>query len=216
MPAPARLILASTSRYRRSLLERLGIEFSVESPGLEEVHVAGEPPPERALRLAVAKAQSVADHHPGAVVIGSDQVAAAGGEILDKPGHAAGARAQLAQLSGATALFHTACAVVGPAAGAHAPGAAAGAPVAGTPAAGTALRATHLDTTRVVFRALTSEEIERYVARERPFDCAGSFKSEALGVSLLERIESRDPTGLIGLPLIWLAATLRTLGYEIP
>lgn len=197
MPAPARLILASTSRYRRSLLERLGIEFSVESPGLEEVHVAGEPPPERALRLAVAKAQSVADHHPGAVVIGSDQVAAAGGEILDKPGHAAGARAQLARLSGATALFHTACAVVGP-------------------AAGTALRATHLDTTRVVFRALTSEEIERYVARERPFDCAGSFKSEALGVSLLERIESRDPTGLIGLPLIWLAATLRTLGYEIP
>lgn len=195
MTVPARLILASTSRYRRMLLERLSVEFSVEDPGLEETHAARESPSERAVRLAMAKAQAVAEHHPRAVVIGSDQVAAAGRSILEKPGDAARARAQLAELSGTTALFHTACAVVRP-----------------TPP----FSASHLDTTRVVFRRLTSEEIERYVDRERPFDCAGSFKVEALGIGLTERIESEDPTGLIGLPLIWLAATLRGLGYDVP
>ncbi len=177
------------------LLERLGVEFSVESPGVEESHAGREPPPDRAVRLATAKARAVAERHREAVVIGSDQVAAAGSSILDKPGDAAAARAQLAQLSGSTALFHTACAVV---------------------SMDRALSTTHLDTTRVVFRPLTSGEIERYVAREQPLDCAGSFKAEALGVSLLERIESKDPTGLIGLPLIWLAATLRSLGYVVP
>lgn len=177
------------------LLERLGVEFSVESPGVEESHADRELPPDRATRLAMAKARAVAERHREAVVIGSDQVAAAGSSILDKPGHAPGARAQLAQLSASTALFHTACAVICPS---------------------RALTATHLDTTRVVFRPLTSAEIERYVAREQPFDCAGGFKVEALGVSLLERIESEDPTGLIGLPLIWLAATLRTFGYDVP
>jgi septum formation protein len=190
-----RLILASTSPYRRMLLERLGLEFSVESPGVAESHAARESPPDRAVRLATVKARAVAERHRGAVVIGSDQVAAAGVTILDKPGHAAAARAQLAELSGSTALFHTACAVV---------------------SMDRALSATHLDTTRVVFRPLSPEEIERYVAREQPFDCAGSFKVEALGVSLLERIESEDPTALIGLPLIWLAATLRALGCVVP
>ncbi len=195
MTVPARLILASTSRYRRMLLERLGVDFSVEDPRLEEPHAALERPTDRALRLALSKAQAVATLHPQAIVIGSDQVAAAGDSILDKPGDARGARAQLAILSGGTALFHTACAVI---------------------RSENAFSATHLDTTRVVFRPLTGAEIERYVAREQPFDCAGSFKAEALGVSLLERIESEDPTGLIGLPLIWLAATLRGLGYEVP
>ncbi len=195
MTVPARLILASTSRYRRGLLERLGLEFSVEAPQLEETPAAGEPPPARAMRLALAKAQAVAQRHPQAVIIGSDQVAAVGDSILDKPGDAVRARAQLTRLSGATALFYTACAVL---------------------CFDKASRATHLDTTRVAFRPITSEEIERYVARERPFDCAGSFKAEALGVSLFERIESQDPTGLIGLPLIWLAAALRGLGYDVP
>ncbi len=195
MTVPLRLILASTSRYRRGLLERLGVEFSVEAPQLEETHAAGEPPPARAMRLALAKAQVVAQRHPQAVIIGSDQVAAVGDSILDKPGDAVRARAQLTRLSGATALFHTACAVL---------------------CFDKASRATHLDTTRVVFRPITPEEIERYVLRERPLDCAGSFKAEALGVSLLERIESQDPTGLIGLPLIWLAAALRALGYDVP
>ncbi len=199
MTIAQRLILASTSPYRRGLLERLGVEFSVEDPHLAETHASNEPPSARAMRLALAKAQVVAERCPQAVVIGSDQVAAAGDSILDKPGDAARARAQLTQLSGATALFHTACAVLRP-----------------EKASRATHPETHLDTTRVVFRSITAEEIERYVARERPFDCAGSFKAEALGVSLLERIESEDPTGLIGLPLIWLAATLRGLGYAVP
>jgi septum formation protein len=193
--SPATLILASTSPYRRALLERLGVGFSVERPGVEETRVEHEAPPERALRLASAKARAVAARHPRSVVIGSDQVAATGTTILDKPGHDAAAAEQLARLSGAAAQFHTACAVV---------------------RAEPAFRAHHLDSTRVTFRSLRPEEIERYIARERPLDCAGSFKAEGLGISLLERIEGEDPTGLIGLPLIWLAATLRGLGYQVP
>ncbi len=193
--SPAPLILASTSAYRRTLLGRLGLTFSVEAPGLEETPLKDEAPPARALRLAAAKARAVAARHPRAIVIGSDQVGAAGSTILDKPGHEAAAREQLARLSGAAAHFYTACAVV---------------------RAAPAFSATRLDTTGVAFRRLGSEEIERYVTRERPLDCAGSFKAEGLGISLLERIESEDPTGLIGLPLIWLAATLRQLGYEVP
>lgn len=190
-----RLILASTSPYRRQLLERLGLEFSVEAPGVEERHEAGESPAERAMRLAAAKAQAVGARHRDAVIIGSDQVACAGESVLDKPGDAAHARAQLSRLSGSSALFHTACTVL---------------------RASPAFSASHLDTTRAVFRPLSAAEIERYVDRERPFDCAGAFKSEALGVSLLERIESVDPNALIGLPLIWLAATLRQVGFEVP
>ena len=195
MASPAPLILASTSPHRRALLDRLGLRFSVERPEVEEPRIEHESPPARALRLAAAKAQAVAARHPRAIVIGSDQVAAAGSEILDKPGHEARARQQLARLSGAAAHFHTACAVV-----------------RAEPAFGTS----HLDTARVAFRTLRPDEIERYVARERPLDCAGSFKVEGLGISLIERIEEEDPTGLIGLPLVWLAATLRQLGYEVP
>jgi len=189
------LILASTSAYRRELLERLGLPFDALAPDVREDHGNAEPAADRALRLALEKAEAIAQRYPEAIVIGSDQVAAAGGQLLGKPGDAASARAQLAALSGRTARFYTACAVLGKSSG---------------------VRLAHVDTTVVVFRALTAEEIERYVARERVYDCAGGFKVEALGVVLLECIESQDPTALIGLPLIWLAGALRAVGYPLP
>ncbi|HEV2229866.1 MAG TPA: nucleoside triphosphate pyrophosphatase [Steroidobacteraceae bacterium] len=189
------LILASTSPYRRELLARLGREFEVVAPGIGEEHLRGESPADRALRLATAKAQAVSARHPQAVVVGSDQVAACGGEVLDKPGDAARCREQLARLSGHTAHFYTACVLLG---------------------ARPALHLAHVDTTTVVFRALSAGEIDRYVARERPFDCAGGFRAEGLGISLFDCIESQDPTGLIGLPLIWLAGALRAAGFQSP
>ncbi|HEX5462554.1 MAG TPA: nucleoside triphosphate pyrophosphatase [Steroidobacteraceae bacterium] len=189
------LILASTSVYRRSLLERLGIPFTALPPEMPEDALAGELPPDRALRLATAKAQAIASRRPEAVVIGSDQVAALGSKILDKPGDAARCRAQLTAASGSSARFHTACAVIAPRAG---------------------IRMVHIDTTTVFFRTLSGQEIERYVERERPFDCAGGFRAEGLGISLFESIESRDPTALIGLPLIWVACALRRAGFLLP
>jgi septum formation protein len=189
------LILASTSAYRRLLLERFGLPFETVRPEVAEPHIAGENPSERALRLAVAKAEAVAARHPGAVVIGSDQVAAAGQKVLDKPGDAATCRSQLASLSGTDARFYTGCAVIGPSG---------------------SVRLVHLDTTTVFFRSLTAKEIERYVEREKPFDCAGGFKVEALGITLFESVESKDPTALIGLPLIWLAGALRRAGFALP
>jgi 7-methyl-GTP pyrophosphatase len=189
------LILASTSRYRRLLLERLGIAFTALPPQTPEDPIAGELPTDRALRLAIAKAQAVASRRPDAVVIGSDQVAAVGSTILDKPGDAARCRAQLVAASGSSARFHTACAVIAQQAG---------------------IRLVHIDTTTVFFRSLSDEEIGRYVERERPFDCAGGFKAEGLGITLFESIESRDPTAIIGLPLIWLAGALRRCGYQLP
>ena len=195
MISPAPLVLASTSPYRRALLERLGLAFRVEAPGIDEAHRAQEPFAERALRLAHAKAEAIAARDPAAVVIGSDQVAESAGVILDKAGDAAAARAQLARLSGARAQFHTACAL-------H--------------CRGRGLHAVHLDTTSVVFRVLSAAEIDRYIEREQPYDCAGSFKAEGLGIVLFERIESVDPSALIGLPLIWLASALRATGYALP
>ena len=189
------LLLASTSPYRRELLARFQLPFEVEAPGVAEEHRTGESPAERALRLARAKARAVAGRHPGAVVIGSDQVAACGGEVLDKPGDAARTRLQLARLSGHEAVFHTACVVL---------------------RTGPALELAHVDTTTVVFRELSAAEIGRYVEAERPFDCAGGFKAEALGITLFERIDCRDPTALIGLPLIWLAGALRSAGCVLP
>jgi septum formation protein len=189
------LILASTSPYRRALLERLGISFSVEPPQTPEAALPDELPQDLALRLAIAKAQAVAALHPGALVIGSDQVGASGTTVLEKPGDIARCRGQLALASGSSARFHTACALIGERRG---------------------IRLVHLDTTTVTFRALSEEEIERYVARERPFDCAGGFRAEGLGISLFESIESRDPTALIGLPLIWLAGALRRAGLRVP
>ncbi|HEV7139230.1 MAG TPA: nucleoside triphosphate pyrophosphatase [Steroidobacteraceae bacterium] len=189
------LILASTSPYRRSLLERLGLAFTALPPQTPEDPVPGELPPDRALRLAVAKAQAIASRRPDAVVIGSDQVAAVDNRVLDKPGDAARCRAQLTAASGSSARFHTACAVIAPQAG---------------------IRMVHIDTTTVFFRSLTGQEIERYVERERPFDCAGGFRAEGLGISLFESMESRDPTAIIGLPLIWLACALRRAGFVLP
>jgi septum formation protein len=190
------LILASTSSYRRGLLARLGVPFETQSPGVAEDHRPDELPKDRALRLSIEKAQAVARRFPGAVVIGSDQVAAAGERILDKPGNAEVCQEQLTHLSGATALFYTGCAVLGP----------------GRPQ----VWGTHVDTTSVVFRNLSAEEIGRYIEKEQPFDCAGGFKVEALGITLFERVVSEDPTALIGLPLIWVATALRSAGYVLP
>jgi septum formation protein len=189
------LILASTSPYRRLLLERFGLPFETVRPRVGEEHIAGESPADRAMRLAVAKAEDVATRYPTSVVVGSDQVAASGHKVLDKPGNAANCRAQLATLSGTDARFYTGCAVIGPAG---------------------SVRLVHVDTTTVFFRSLSAKEIDRYVEREKPFDCAGGFKVEALGIALFESIESQDPTALIGLPLIWLASALRRAGYTVP
>ena len=189
------LVLASTSPYRRALLARLALPFDVVAPDVSEADVADEPAPLRAQRLALAKAQAVAHQYPEALILGSDQVAALDGRVLHKSGHAARCREQLTALSGKSATFHTACALIG---------------------AGARVNLTHLDVTTVVFRSLAGAEIERYIEREQPFDCAGSFKAESLGITLFERIDSRDPTALLGLPLIWVAQALRSCGYALP
>jgi septum formation protein len=189
------LILGSTSRYRYELLARLGLPFRTVAPRVLESHLPGEEPAERARRLALAKANAVAAGAPDAAVIGSDQVAVSGATVLDKPGDAARCREQLRALSGNEARFLTAVAVVCAARG---------------------FRAEFTDVTVVKFRALSGAEIERYVECDRPWDCAGGFRSEALGVTLFERIDSSDPTGLVGLPLIRLAAALRALGHALP
>ena len=195
MTSPSELILASTSSYRRSLLERLRIPFRTVSPDVDESHRSGESAADRSARLALAKAAAVAARHPDAAVIGSDQVALCEGEVLDKPGNALVAAGQLAKLAGRSASFHTAVAV--------------------QYRSGNRYDAfTHV--TEVRFRRLTRNEIDRYVAAEQPFDCAGSFRSEALGSALFEAVLSDDPTGLVGLPLIRLAASLRALGYALP
>lgn len=188
-----RLLLASTSRYRALLLERLGLPFGVQAPDVDEARLPREKPAARALRLAHAKAQAVAARHPDACVIGSDQVAVVGRRILDKPGSATRCREQLEAASGKRVVFYTAVAVVGPGSGAA---------------------QTVVDRTQVNFRTLTEREISRYVEIEQPFDCAGSFRSEGLGVALFESIETRDPTALVGLPLIWLAGALRAAGLD--
>jgi septum formation protein len=189
------LVLASTSAYRRELLARLGAPFRQQSPGADETPLADEPPAGLAARLAAAKARAVAALNPGAVVIGSDQVADCSGRILGKPGDIAHARSQLRASSGSKVIFHTALCLVD----------ARVAP---------AREFAAIDTTTVVFRDLDDEEIERYLEREKPFDCAGSFKSEGLGITLFERIDSQDPVALIGLPLIALCRLLRAAGIE--
>jgi septum formation protein len=188
-----RLLLASTSRYRALLLARLGLPFEVEAPGVDEATRAHEGHAARALRLAHAKASAVALRHPGACVIGSDQVAVAAGRVLDKPRDAARCRAQLRSSSGQPVVFHTAVVLHGP---------------------GPDDVREHVDCTVVRFRPLTDREVARYVEIEQPFDCAGGFRSEGLGIALFEAIESRDPSALVGLPLIWLAGALRTAGLD--
>lgn len=188
------LVLASTSPYRRELLSRLRVPFDTARPEVDETPADGEAPDALALRLAVAKATAVAATRADAWVIGSDQVAASGGRALGKPGDRANAIAQLRAMSGREVAFLTAVAVVRDGAGPF----------------------VHLDTTRVRFRELDEGEIERYVDAERPFDCAGSFKSEGLGIALFEAIDSADPTALVGLPLIATARLLRRAGFALP
>lgn len=195
--AEAELVLASTSRYRAELLRRLTPRFRQIGPHADESGRDGEAPQPLAERLALAKARAVVAQAPGTLVIGSDQVAALGNTVLGKPGTIERATEQLAACSGREVVFFTALAlldarVVPP------------------------VEYTATDLTRVRFRTLTREEIERYVEREQPLDCAGSFKVEGLGISLFEAVENRDPTALIGLPLLALCALLRAAGVSIP
>jgi septum formation protein len=189
------LVLASSSRYRRELLKRLGLPFKAVSPSVDESPRASEMPRQTAMRLAREKADAVGRKHPSAWIIGSDQVADLDGQALGKPGTMEFAREQLRALSGHTVLFHTALCF-----------------------SNSRLDRRHerVVTTDVVFRRLTDTEIERYLEREPAFDCAGSAKSEGLGISLLSRLGGDDPTALIGLPLIALSAMLRAEGFDVP
>ena len=192
--SPRRLVLGSTSRYRRALLERLGLPFTVAAPDLDEAALPGETPAQTALRLAEAKARTVAARYPDALVIGSDQVADCDGQPVGKPGSREAAVVQLRTLSGKTVVFHTGVALVDAASG--------------------RCRTALVDVTST-FRTLSSAEIDAYLDREAPYDCAGSVKSEALGIALFDRIASDDPTALIGLPLIALSRLLREEGVDV-
>jgi septum formation protein len=195
MPDPAfpALVLGSTSRYRRELLGRLRLAFDVVAPDVDETPLPGEAPAALAQRLALAKARAVSAMRPDAVVIGSDQVADLDGEPVGKPGTHERAVEQLRRMSGRTVVFQTALAVV---------------------RASTGFEQAELAPVRVTFRHLTEAEIERYLRLEQPYDCAGSAKSETLGIALLESIESDDPTALVGLPLIRTARLLRAAGLD--
>ena len=190
---PPALILASTSPYRRELLQRLRLPFEVLAPAVDESPQPGEAPAELAVRLALAKAHAVASKRPHAVVIGSDQVAELDGQAIGKPHDHERAVAQLQRMSGREVRFHTAVAVVHQDAG-----------------------FAHTDAAMVVvrFRVLTQTEIENYLRAEQPYDCAGSAKAEALGIALMAAIDSDDPTALIGLPLIRTCALLRQAGLD--
>ena len=189
------IVLASSSRYRRELLQRLGLPFESWSPEVDEAALPSEPPRETAIRLARAKATAGARKFPKAWVIGSDQVADLDGRAIGKPGTFENARRQLRDVSGHSVLFHTALCVLN---------------------ARMERRHERLVTTEVAFRRLSDAEIDRYLEREHALDCAGSAKSEGLGVALLSRMHGEDPTALVGLPLIALAAMLRAEGFEVP
>lgn len=189
------LILASTSRYRRELLSRLGLVFDAVAPEVDETPAPGESPRPLAERLALAKAREVARRYPEALVIGADQVADLHGEPLGKPGNHERATAQLQRMSGQTVIFQTALTVC---------------------CLATGFEQSDLAPVRVRFRPLDAGEIERYLRAEQPYDCAGSAKSEGLGIALLDAIDSDDPTALVGLPLIRTARLLRAAGMVIP
>ena len=192
-PALPRLILGSTSPYRRELLQRLRLPFDTDAPRVDENARPGEAPAALATRLALEKAHEVARRHPGAVVIGADQVAELDGQAIGKPGSHARAVAQLQSMRGRRVVFHTAVAVVRP---------------------DTGFAQGLLAPVTVLFRALSDAEIAHYLRLEQPYDCAGSAKCETLGIALLEAIESDDPTALIGLPLIRTCALLRAAGID--
>jgi len=194
MNAPPPVILASSSVYRRELLQRILPEFSVNSPDVDESPVADESPAAMAQRLADLKARAVAAQYPNAITIGSDQVPTLDARVLRKPGNRERAIEQLRDCSDRTVNFLTAVTVLGP----------------------DGREERHIDRTCVHFRALQPDEIERYVDAEQPFDCAGSFRVEGLGITLFRHIESSDPTGLQGLPLIWLSSCLNRCGIVLP
>ncbi len=186
-----RLILASSSPYRREMLLRLGVPFEAIAPDINEAALSGESPDQMAVRLSVAKAHAVAAHHPGALVIGSDQVATLNGSPIGKPGNFQGAQQQLRQFRGRTVEFHSALCVTD------------------------GKRDESADVvTRCSFRDLTDTEIDAYLRREQPFDTAGSAKAEGLGIALMQAIHSDDPTAIVGLPLIALARMLRSFGLN--
>jgi septum formation protein len=187
--------LGSTSRYRAELLRRIVTDFEQRAPGTDETPLADEAPRDRALRLAIAKARAAAEGLDDALVIGSDQVAELGGTVLDKPGTAQRAHEQLTASSGHEVHFHTALCLHDTRSGED---------------------RVHVDHTVVMFRSLSTDEIDRYIEREQPLDCAGSFKCEGLGISLFERIDNEDPSALIGLPLIALSRLLREAGVALP
>lgn len=191
--SPSLLILASTSRYRRELLSRLRLPFAVEAPGVDETPRPGEPPAALAQRLALEKARAVAVRHPDSLVIGSDQVADLAGQPLGKPGSHARAVEQLRRMSGQRVVFQTALAVV---------------------RQDTGFEAVDLAAVTVTFRTLSDDEIQTYLRLDEPYDCAGSARSESLGVALLTAIDSDDPTALVGLPLIRTCALLRAAGLN--
>ncbi|MFO0627945.1 MAG: nucleoside triphosphate pyrophosphatase [Polyangiales bacterium] len=192
-----RLVLASTSRYRRGLLARLGVDFEAVAPDCDEEALkpglAHLEVPARAQHLARAKAQSVAAQFPDAVVLGSDQIAEVDGEVLDKPGTPERARGQLLRLAGRTHRLHTAVTLL------HAP---------------SGRLVEHVDTTRLTLRALSTDAVARYVERDAPLDCCGSYRVESLGIALFARIEGDDPTAIEGLPLMRVAAMLADLGLD--
>jgi septum formation protein len=188
------VILGSTSKYRAELMGRLGIAFERAAPDVDETPLPGETPEQIARRLALAKARAVAQKFPQAVVIGSDQVADLAGTPLGKPGTHERAVQQLSAMRGQTVIFQTALAVV---------------------CAETGFEQADLAAVKVVFRDLSDAEIEHYLRAEQPYDCAGSAKSEGLGIALLERIDNDDPTALVGLPLIRTCRLLRAAGVKL-
>jgi septum formation protein len=187
------LILASSSPYRRQLLERLGIPFASISPNIDETPLQGESPKALTIRLAHEKAKAVSQQHPHAWIVGSDQSADLQGQIIGKPGDHDRAFAQLKQMQGQTVVFHTALCLLGP-----------------------NFCKTIEVPTKVRFRSLPDEVLDNYLRIEKPYDCAGSAKSEGMGIILLEKVESDDPSALIGLPLIALCTLLREAGFSIP
>lgn len=189
-----RLILASTSPFRRKLLARLGLPFAVRAPEVDETRQPGEEAPALVARLAEWKAQAIARQEPAALVIGSDQAAVLAGEIVGKPGDHERAVAQLRRASGRTVTFYTGLCLLDSASN---------------------QRQVTVEVFQVAFRRLTAEMIEGYLRREQPYQCAGSFKSEGLGIALFERLEGDDPTSLIGLPLIRLTRMLEAAGVAV-
>ncbi|MFA3790332.1 nucleoside triphosphate pyrophosphatase [Aliiglaciecola sp. SL4] len=188
------IILASTSQYRKALLQKLQLEFSCHGPDVDETRLANESAKTMALRLAEAKAEDVASHYSSGLIIGSDQTAGLDNDILGKPGNAKNAKAQLQQCSGKEVVFYTGLCVID---------------------AATNKTLSKVEEYRVCFRDLTEQQIENYIVKEAPFDCAGSFKCEGLGISLFSQLQGRDPNSLVGLPLIALCDLLIEFNMDV-